>query len=63
MAQQVKLLPAMLGSHTGACSSSVHSIVEPVSYYIPGEAAEDGPTPWGPAPTWETQKILPQGGS
>ena len=48
----------MLGSHMGINSCPGFTTSHPVPCLWPGKAVEDGPKPWDPAPTWETQKRL-----
>ena len=43
-----------MGAGSSPCSPASH----PASCLWPGKAIEDGPKPWDPAPTWETQKNL-----
>ena len=48
----------MQGSHVGARSKPNSPASLPASCLLSGKAVEDGPKPWDPAPSWETQKKL-----
>lgn len=46
------------GSHMGASSGPSHLASHLAPWLWHGRAVENGPKPWDPAPTWETQRGL-----